>query len=185
MSISIKTRTPPAYYGGRAAACVPDSGHNSGTAALLRAVPRRGRDVFRKGTVKDGSFGYDRTGTNSKKAAHKRAAFKAGYAIRCPAPPYAGADQGHCGGCTRNAGLAEAGRKNGRHTVEPRLSSSMTHGQGRTVRNKVEVLTADYPIKAPEIPNRLRIFRRPVFSGVADSVRRRVQRAIDEGYNFV
>jgi DNA adenine methylase len=84
-------------------------------------------------------------------------------------PPYVGSDQGHYDGYTqmdfdallglvetihgkfllssfRNARLAEFTRKNGWHTVEVRLSSSMTHGQGRTVRDKVEVLTANYPI---------------------------------------
>jgi DNA adenine methylase len=49
-----------------------------------------------------------------------------------------------------NASLKEFTRRNGWHTVELRLSSAMTHGQGRTVRDKVEVLTASYPIKAPE-----------------------------------
>ena len=71
----------------------------------------------------DGTFGYDRTGTASKKLAGKRAAFTADYAIRlqgaqiesCDAlriigsrdtpesffyvdPPYVGADQGHYDG---------------------------------------------------------------------------------------
>jgi hypothetical protein len=36
------------------------------------------------------------------------------------------------------------------HIVELRLSSAMTHGQGRIVRDKLEVLTASYPIKVPE-----------------------------------
>jgi DNA adenine methylase len=84
-------------------------------------------------------------------------------------PPYVGADQGHYDGYTqmdfdallglpegikgkfllssfRNAAPGEFTRRNGWHTVEIRLSSSMTHGQGRTVRDKVEVLTANYPI---------------------------------------
>jgi DNA adenine methylase len=89
--------------------------------------------------------------------------------------PYVGADQGHYDDYTRmdfdallgllegikgkfllssfrNAALGEFTRRNGRHTVEIRLSSSMTHGQGRTVRDKVEVLTANYPINAGEKP---------------------------------
>jgi DNA adenine methylase len=50
----------------------------------------------------------------------------------------------------RNKALADFTRKNGWHTVELRLDSAMTHSGGRTARNKVEVLTANYPIKAPE-----------------------------------
>ena len=88
-------------------------------------------------------------------------------------PPYVGADQGHYDGYSqedfdnllklletikgkfllssyKNASLNEFTRRNGWHTIEIRMSSSMTHGQGRTVRDKVEVLTANYPIKAPE-----------------------------------
>jgi DNA adenine methylase len=88
-------------------------------------------------------------------------------------PPYIGSDQGHYDGYTqmdfdallglletiqgkfllssfRNASLTAFSRRKGWHTVELRLSSSMTHGQGRTVRDKVEVLTANYPIKALE-----------------------------------
>jgi DNA adenine methylase len=88
-------------------------------------------------------------------------------------PPYVGSDQGHYDGYTqmdldallglleaiqgkfllssfRNAGLADFTRRNGWHTVELRMSSSMTHGGGRTVRDKVEVLTANYPIKASD-----------------------------------
>ena len=87
-------------------------------------------------------------------------------------PPYVGSDQGHYDGYTqmdfdallglleaiqgrfllssfRNANLTKFTRRKGWHTVEIRLSSSMTHGQGRAVRDKVEVLTANYPIKAP------------------------------------
>jgi DNA adenine methylase len=90
-------------------------------------------------------------------------------------PPYVGSDQGHYDGYTqmdfdallealeaiqgkfllssfRNAALAKCARKNGWHTVEVRLSCSMTHGQGRAPRDKVEVLTANYPIKAGEKP---------------------------------
>jgi DNA adenine methylase len=47
-----------------------------------------------------------------------------------------------------NTALGEFTRRNGWHTVEIRLSSPMTHG--RTVRDKIEVLTANYPVKAPE-----------------------------------
>ncbi|MDR2740562.1 MAG: DNA adenine methylase, partial [Treponema sp.] len=146
----------------------------------------------------NGCFGYDRTGSNSRKLANKRSNSNVDYAIRlqqvqvecCDAlriirsrdtpetffyldPPYVGADQGHYDGYSQedfdallglleaiqgrfllssfhNASLADCTQKNGWHTVELRLSSSMTHGQGRTVRDKVEVLTATYPIKAPE-----------------------------------
>jgi DNA adenine methylase len=146
----------------------------------------------------DGSFGYDRTGSNSKKLANKRSGFSVDYAIRlqqvqiecCDAlriiqsrdtpetffyldPPYVGYDQGHYDGYTqmdfdallgllegirgkfllssfRNTSLADFTRRNGWFTEEIRLSSSMTHGQGRTIRDKVEVLTANYPINPPE-----------------------------------
>jgi len=142
----------------------------------------------------DGSFGYDRTGTTSKKLANKKAAFGTDYAIRlqnvqiecCDAlriiesrdtpevffyldPPYVGTDQGHYDGYSqidfdallqrlqaiqgkfllssfRNASLAEYIQRNAWHTVEVRLSSAMTHGQGRSPRAKIEVLTANYPI---------------------------------------
>jgi site-specific DNA-adenine methylase len=47
----------------------------------------------------------------------------------CLDPPYVGYEQGH---------------------EEIRRSSAMTNAQGRAVRNKVEVLTANYPIKAPD-----------------------------------
>jgi hypothetical protein len=50
----------------------------------------------------------------------------------------------------RNASLAEFIRRNGWYTVEFRLSSSMTYGNGKSVRDKAEVLTANYPIKPPE-----------------------------------
>jgi len=74
----------------------------------------------------NGSFGYDRTGSTSKKIAHKRAGFSSDYAIRlqsvqiecCDAlriigsrdttetffyldPPYVGTDQGHYDGYTK------------------------------------------------------------------------------------
>jgi DNA adenine methylase len=75
-------------------------------------------------------------------------------------PPYVGYDQGHYDGYTqedfdallqlletirgkfllssfRNASLTDFTRRNGWFTEEIRLSSSMTHGQGRTVRDKV------------------------------------------------
>jgi DNA adenine methylase len=88
-------------------------------------------------------------------------------------PPYVGSDQGHYDGYTQmdfdallgllegikgkfllssfhNANLKDFAGRNGWHTVELRLSSSMTRGQGRTVRDKAEVLTANYPIKSPE-----------------------------------
>ena len=146
----------------------------------------------------DGSYGYDRNGTNSKKMANKRTGFTSDYAIRlqrvqiecCDAlriiksrdtpetffyldPPYPGTDQGHYDGYTQmdleallgvleslqgkfllssfhNAALAERTRKNGWHTAEFRMASAMTHGGGRNVRAKVEVLTANYPMSAPD-----------------------------------
>ena len=144
----------------------------------------------------NGSFGYDRAGTSSKKLAAKRAGFTTDYAVRlqrvqiecCDAlriigsldtpeaffyldPPYVGYDQGHYDGYTqadfddllqkvealqgkfllssfRNASLAEYAKRNGWYTVEIRLSSPMTHGQGRSPKAKIEVLTANYPIHA-------------------------------------
>jgi hypothetical protein len=50
----------------------------------------------------------------------------------------------------RNTGLREMTRKKGWNTVEVRRSSSITHGNGKVVRDKIEVLTANYPIKNPE-----------------------------------
>ncbi|MDR1094922.1 MAG: DNA adenine methylase, partial [Spirochaetaceae bacterium] len=145
------------------------------------------------GSQLDGGFGYDRTGTTSKKLDNKRAAFSVDCAIRlqrvqiecCDAlrviqsrdvpdaffyidPPYVGADQGRYDGYTqedfdallklleriqgkfllssyRNKTLKEFAGRNGWHTVELRMALSMTHGQ-KTIRQKVEVLTANYPI---------------------------------------
>ena len=150
------------------------------------------------GSMLDGSFGYDRIGTTSKKLTNRRTDFNVDYAIRlqqvqiecCDAlriiqsrdtpetffyldPPYVGTDMGHYDGYTQmdfdalltllesiqgkfllssfhNASLKDYIRRNGWHTVEYRLSSSMTHGNGRTVRGKVEVLTANYPISAKD-----------------------------------
>ena len=88
-------------------------------------------------------------------------------------PPYAGTDTGYYDGYSRmdfdalpalpetlrgkfplssfhNQSLADCTVKNGRHTAEIRMASPMTHGGSRTHRGKVEVLTANYPIKAPE-----------------------------------
>jgi DNA adenine methylase len=88
-------------------------------------------------------------------------------------PPYVGSDQDHYDGYTQmdfDALLEPLEAIKGKfllrsfhngepervypakrlHTVELRLPSAMTHGQGRTVRDKVEVLTASYPIKALE-----------------------------------
>jgi DNA adenine methylase len=78
------------------------------------------------GNILDGSFGYDRTGTSSKKLSNKRGSFSIDYAVRlqrvqieyCDAlriirsrdmedaffyldPPYAGTDQGHYDGYTQ------------------------------------------------------------------------------------
>ena len=142
----------------------------------------------------DGGFGYDRTGTASKKLANRRDGFAPDYAVRlqevqiecCDAlriigsrdtpetffyldPPYVGSDQGHYDGYTqmdfdallsrlekiqgnfllssfRNKALGEAAGRNGWDTVEVRMASPMTQGQGRSPRQKVEVLTASYPI---------------------------------------
>jgi len=88
-------------------------------------------------------------------------------------PPYVGTDMGHYDGYTqedfdtlltllenihgkfllssfRNASLADFTRRNKWHTVEYRLASAMTHSNGKTVRSKVEVLTANYPINTIE-----------------------------------
>jgi DNA adenine methylase len=84
-------------------------------------------------------------------------------------PPYIGADQGHYDGYMqedfdnllglletikgkfllssyRNKSLKEFSKRNGWHTLEFKMPSSMTQGGGRTFRDKVEVLTANYPI---------------------------------------
>jgi DNA adenine methylase len=146
----------------------------------------------------NGCFGYDRTGSISRKLANKRSNFNVDYAIRlqqvqiecCDAlriiqsrdtpetffyldPPYVGADQGHYDGYSqedfdallrlleiiqgkfilssfRNASLEDVTRRNGWFIEEIRLSSSMTHGHGRAARDKVEVLTTNYPINAPD-----------------------------------
>jgi DNA adenine methylase len=50
----------------------------------------------------------------------------------------------------RNASLKDFTRRNGWHTVEFCLASAITNGNGKNVRGKVEVLTANYPIKAQE-----------------------------------
>jgi DNA adenine methylase len=90
-------------------------------------------------------------------------------------PPYVGSDQGHYDGYTqadfdallailkgikgkfllssyRNEALANFTRKNKWHTLELKMSSSMTHGS-KNQRGKIEVLTANYPIEAPEEPS--------------------------------
>ena len=82
-------------------------------------------------------------------------------------PPYVGADQGHYDGYTqmdfdallsllqrikgkfllssfRNKALDEFTQRNGWHKVELKMYSPMTQ------KSKIEVLTANYPIKAPE-----------------------------------
>lgn len=145
------------------------------------------------GCMLDSGFGYDRTGTTSRKLGNKRAAFTIDYAVRlqsaqiecCDAlriiksrdvpdaffyldPPYVGADQGHYDGYTqedfdallnlleavkgkfllssfRNNALTEFIKRNGWHTVELKMAQPMTHGR-KTKRQKVEVLTANYPI---------------------------------------
>jgi len=108
------------------------------------------------GCMLNGGFGYDRTGTTSKKLHNKRAGFTTDYAIRlqevqiecCDAlriigsrdtletffyldPPYVGSDQGHYDGYTQmdfNESLTEFTGRNGWHTVE--------------------VLTTNYPVGA-------------------------------------
>jgi DNA adenine methylase len=82
--------------------------------------------------------------------------------------PYVGADQGHYDGYTqedfdtllklleriqgkfllssyRNKTLKEFAARNGWRTAELRMALSMTHRQ-KAIRQKVEVLTANYPI---------------------------------------
>jgi len=141
----------------------------------------------------DGSFGYDRTGTTSKKLKNKRISFSVDYAIRlqqaqiecCDAlriiksrdtvktffyldPPYVGSDQGHYDGYTqedfdallqlleniqgkfllssfRNKSLSKYIKKNGWYTYEIRMASPITNSS-KNPRDKVEVLTANYPI---------------------------------------
>ena len=86
-------------------------------------------------------------------------------------PPYVGTDQGHYDGYTqmdfdallgalegiqgkfllssfRNESLANFTERNGWHTVEVRLPSPMTQGQGRSPKDKVEVLTTNYLVGA-------------------------------------
>jgi DNA adenine methylase len=81
-----------------------------------------------------------------------------------------GADQGHYDGYTqedfdallnvleglkgkfllssyRNKILAEFSERNKWHTIELRMSCPMSHGS--TNKTKIEVLTANYPVKAP------------------------------------
>jgi DNA adenine methylase len=90
-------------------------------------------------------------------------------------PPYVGADQGHYDGYTqedfdtllellkglqgkfllssyRNKSLTDHIKRNKWHTLELRMSNSMTH-RSSVVRDKIEVLTANYPIKAPDKPS--------------------------------
>jgi len=87
-------------------------------------------------------------------------------------PPYVGSDQGHYDGYTqedfdgllnllatikgkfllssfRNEALDKLVKRKGWHTFEVNMVCSMTNKTGKT-RNKVEVFTANYPIKAPE-----------------------------------
>ena len=88
-------------------------------------------------------------------------------------PPYVGSDMGHYDGYTqmdfdallerleavqgkfllssfRNATLAKFTKRNGWHTVEVRMASPMTQGRNRSPKAKVEVLTANYPIRAED-----------------------------------
>jgi DNA adenine methylase len=86
-------------------------------------------------------------------------------------PHYVGTDQGHYDGYSqedfdallrlvegiqgkfllssfRNRSLMNYAKRNGWHSLELKMASSMTHGH-KTQRGKVEVLTANYPITAP------------------------------------
>jgi DNA adenine methylase len=49
----------------------------------------------------------------------------------------------------RNKSLKEFTERNGWHKQEFKMTLSMTHGYGNP-RKKVEVLTANYPIKPPD-----------------------------------
>jgi DNA adenine methylase len=87
-------------------------------------------------------------------------------------PPYVGADQGHYDGYTqedfdgllnllaaikgnfllssfRNETLDKFVKRKGWHTFEVSMLCSMTNRNGKA-RKKVEVFTANYPIKAPD-----------------------------------
>jgi DNA adenine methylase len=87
-------------------------------------------------------------------------------------PPYVGADQGHYVGYTqedfvgllglletvkgkfllssfRNKALTEAIERNGWHSFEIKMYCPMTNKLGKT-RKKIEVFTANYPIKTPD-----------------------------------
>jgi DNA adenine methylase len=89
-------------------------------------------------------------------------------------PPYVGSDQGHYDGYTqedfdallnllsgingkfllssfRNKSLEAAVKRNDWSMIEIRMSSSMTHGY-KTQRDKIEVLTANYPIAVDKPP---------------------------------
>jgi DNA adenine methylase len=91
-------------------------------------------------------------------------------------PPYVGSDQGHYDGYTqedfdalmgvletlqgrfllssfRNKALTDCARRNNWQTLELKMTCSMTHGH-KTRRGKIEILTANYPIKAPDKPFR-------------------------------
>lgn len=146
------------------------------------------------GSMMDGSFGYDRIGSTSKKLNKKREAFTEDYAIRlqqtqiecCDAlrvirsrdtpdaffyidPPYVGADQGHYDGYSqedfdnllslleaiqgkfllssfKNKNLTESIKRNGWHSTALKMVCSMTN-RANQPRDKIEVLTANYPIK--------------------------------------
>jgi DNA adenine methylase len=50
----------------------------------------------------------------------------------------------------RNASLVDFTRRNGWRMTEIRMASAMKHGNAKTNRGKVEVLTANYPINAQD-----------------------------------
>jgi DNA adenine methylase len=87
-------------------------------------------------------------------------------------PPYVGADQGHYDGYTqedfdtllgllesikgkflfssyRNKSLTESSQRNDWYTLELKMPSTMTYGFEKQ-QHKIEVLTANYPIKVPD-----------------------------------
>ena len=143
------------------------------------------------GSKLDGSFGYDRKGSISKRLDNKRSDFGLDYSIRLqrvqiecrdalriiesrdakdaffyPDPPYVGADQGHYDGYSqgdfdnllkllknikgkfllssfRNKSQEDYAKRYGWHNMELKMSCSMSKNK----REKIEVLTANYPLK--------------------------------------
>jgi DNA adenine methylase len=96
-------------------------------------------------------------------------------------PPYVGSNQGHYDGYTqddfdallttletlkgkfllssfRNKSLVTFSERNNWHTLEYKMASAMTN-RHKTQRNKVEVLTANYPILPPNGPPKPQIVK--------------------------